>query len=929
MNEERRQTYLNFLLQLLPAFLTGNPQVVYSYLEANPDKLDDGMVELFQSWTGVYSFIRSNFYKLRISLPTVSPDKAETLVAAMIAALCDTLVQFDREGKATNIEIAIAGYKMILNVFGRKTFSEEWAKTQNSLGAAYRNRIKGDLADNLELSLDYYRSALEFYTPDVFLIRWADIQNNLANTYNDLANIYRERIEKNPAANQERAIACCYDALSVYSQFSRWEAWARTQNNLALIYKDRIWGNPADNLEKAIDCCNNALKVYTYTLEAFRQQWAQVQSNLSMMFGNRSYGEKPKNLEQALTCCKNALQVRTRKDFPSNWADTQNNLGLIHRDLGQIDEAISCFHSALEIFEAHTFPLKCLMSGGNLGNTAFENKRWAKAIEGYDVAIKAVEQSRIWSSNDTRRKEITSEAMEVYVKVVQACINDGQPDKAIEYVERNKVRNLVELLANKDLYPKRELYTKEEDYQRICKQLDQLRREIPAKQRQIEIIVSGQAHEPSNRFHVEKLQQNLNHLKKQQDSLLKEINQVDSSFKFTQQVEPISYRNIQALIDERTVIIEWYLMGDRFCTFIITRYSPYPKVLQFSAKDIKLLRKRTKAYLRLYDRKNSSWWRNQLENRLENLAEIIHINEIISHIPKECDQLILIPHQGMHILPLHALPLGKREQTEKQTTQNYLLDKFPRGVRYAPSCQLLQLSQNRQRYHFDNLFAIQNPTDDLLYTDLEVEIIGTLFASAQVLAKQEATETALKVNQELPLANCIHFSCHGEFNLKSPLESALILAKDEQPEDGRLTLAEIFGLTLNQCRLVTLSACETGLTGLNDISDEYISLPSGFLYAGSPSIVSSLWRVDDIASAFLMIKFYQNLKSGLSVAIALNQAQLWLRDATTEQLQQWASNLKLEKELNQQIEQTLDWFDSDEKPFQKPYYWAAFCAVGQ
>jgi tetratricopeptide (TPR) repeat protein len=285
-----------------------------------------------------------------------------------------------------------------------------------------------------------------------------------------------------------------------------------------------------------------------------------------MMFGNRIYGEKPKNLEQALTYCKNTLQVRTRKNFPSAWADTQNNLGLIHRDLGQIDEAISCFQSALEIFEPHTFPLKCLMSGGNLGNTAFADQRWAKAIEGYDVAIKAVEQSRIWSSNDTRRKEITSDAMEVYVKAVQACINDCKPDKALEYVERNKVRNLVELLANKDLYPKRELYANEEDYQRICNQLDQLRREIPAKHRQLEIVISGQASEPNNRFYVEKLQQDLNHLQKQQDNLLKNINQVDPSFKFTQQVEPISFSDIQALIDERTAIIEWYLMGDRFFT---------------------------------------------------------------------------------------------------------------------------------------------------------------------------------------------------------------------------------------------------------------------------------------------------------------------------------------------------------------------------
>jgi CHAT domain-containing protein len=938
MNEERRQAYLNFLLQVILTFLdsTGNPRVVYSLLEANPDKLDNGIVELFQSWIGVYSFFQANFYTLRVHLSNVSPDKAETLMAAIIAALCDMLVQFDREGKASNIEIAIAGHKMILNVFDRKTFSKEWATTQVSLGAAYRNRIKGDQAENLELSLDYYRNALEVCTPDASPIRWADIHSNLANTYRDIANIYRDHIQKNPAVNLERSIACCYNALSVYFRFSHWEAWARTQNNLALIYRDRIWGKPADNLEMAIDCCENALKIYT--LEALPQQWATVQSHLSMMFRNRSYGEKHKNLERALACCKNTLQVRTRKDFPSAWADTQNNLGLIHKDLGQINEAISCFQSAIEIFQPHTFPLKCLMSGSNLGNTAFAAMRWAKAIEGYDVAIKAVEQSRIWSSNDTRRKEITSEAMEVYVKVIQACINNGKLDKAIEYIERSKVRNLVELLANKDLYPKRELYTNEDDYQRICDQLDQLRREIPAKQRQLEIVISGQASEPSNRFDVEKLQQDLNHWQKQQDNLLKEINQVDPSLIFTQQVEPISFSDIQALIDERTAIIEWYLMGDRFFTFIITRQSPYPKVWQFSAKDMKALRKRTIAYLRLYYRKGSNWWRNQLEERLRNLAEILHIDEILSHIPAECNQLILIPHQGMHILPLHALPLGKGGQQERQTTQNCLLDKFPRGVRYAPSCQLLQLSQNQQRPDFRHLFAIQNPTDNLLYTNLEVETIRSSFSSAQVLVKQAATKVDLNDNQYLRIAHCGHFSCHGSFNLASPLESALILANEE-----RLTLAEIFGLTLNQCRLVTLSACETGMTGLNDISDEYISLPSGFLYAGSPSVVSSLWEVSDLSTAFLMIKFYENFsqcpqQEAGAVAVALNQSQKWLRNLTTEEFE------KLLDKYKPQIERIFAQLEEDDQiiaeecllqarnrkphPFANPYYWAAFTATG-
>jgi CHAT domain-containing protein len=84
------------------------------------------------------------------------------------------------------------------------------------------------------------------------------------------------------------------------------------------------------------------------------------------------------------------------------------------------------------------------------------------------------------------------------------------------------------------------------------------------------------------------------------------------------------------------------------------------------------------------------------------------------------------------------------------------------------------------------------------------------------------------------------------------------------------------GFDFKKCRLVVLSACETGLIDFTNESDEYIGLPSGFLYAGSSSVVSSLWTVDDMSTAYLMIKFLQNLKvafdggKNVSVAVALN-----------------------------------------------------------
>ncbi len=243
----------------------------------------------------------------------------------------------------------------------------------------------------------------------------------------------------------------------------------------------------------------------------------------------------------------------------------------------------------------------------------------------------------------------------------------------------------------------------------------------------------------------------------------------------------------------------------------------------------------------------------------------------------------------------------------------------------------------RQRPNFQSLFAIQNPTEDLVYTDLEVESILNLFPSHQVLPYKQATKDALLEQiPKLKDTNFIHFSCHGSFNFNSPLDSCLKLAESVDKNNNLdlskcLTLSNLFerNFQLDNCRLVVLSACETGLVDFTNVSDEYISLPSGFLYAGSTSVVSSLWKVNDLSTAFLMIRCYQNIKASLTVAVALKKAQAWIRDATTAELQEWANQLELSSERAKEINNFLDSFYPDEQPFQEPVYWAAFCAIGQ
>lgn len=345
------------------------------------------------------------------------------------------------------------------------------------------------------------------------------------------------------------------------------------------------------------------------------------------------------------------------------------------------------------------------------------------------------------------------------------------------------------------------------------------------------------------------------------------------------------------------------------------------------------------------ERKRKPQWKQKLASRLQNLAEILHLDEILKNIPKPCDRLILIPHRFLHLFPLHALPISHERDFESGCTdeidssitvslsksESCLLDLFPGGVSYAPSCQLLQQAKQRQRPNFSHLFAIANPTKDRYLLELQGANIRDKFKSNDFLAKDDANKNAI-LKAKLSFANCAHFGCHGKFEPDSPLESSLVFANKE-----RLTLLEIFNLDLNQCRLVTLSACETGLTE-SRTSDEYIGLPFGFLLAGSPSMVSTLWKVDELASTLLLIRFYENLET-LSTVTALNEAQQWLRNLTSEGLEALLKCLKPQidrtfkllskKETTRFIKAPLDGaLNRKPFPFAEPHYWAGFTAIG-
>ncbi|MBD0308734.1 MAG: CHAT domain-containing protein [Microcoleus sp. T1-bin1] len=478
-------------------------------------------------------------------------------------------------------------------------------------------------------------------------------------------------------------------------------------------------------------------------------------------------------------------------------------------------------------------PIDCLETGRNLGNLGFAESLWGTAIFGYEKAIEAVEQSREWITSDNRKREIIEENLDVYEKMMQSCINHQQYDKALQTIERSKSRYLVELFTNSEIYPKTATETEKQ-------QLQNLRRQIAASQQFLETqtpsprplsppLPSGgrggfpkalplflpplprggpggvpedspsQPTTQTRSLSPEYFQQQkakLETTSQQLAQLLEQIKQREPEFTLTQKVEPIDITKFQQTLDTETAIVEWYIGNNSNSddswggsAFIITRDSIKP--VTYTTTEIAELETWKNNYLDEYRNKNTNTtWQKTLSQKLEKLSEILRLNEIIAHIPPDCKQLILVPHRYLHLFPLHALQFTSETRFKQKTNfRGYLLDGFPAGVKYAPSLQLLELVKNRITTrnspppNQQQLFALQNPTEDLFNADMEVETIKTRFNPHQILLKKQATKTALNENREnLSNTSHLHFSCHGIFNFDNPLLSSLVLADSLEPQ---------------------------------------------------------------------------------------------------------------------------------------------------
>jgi tetratricopeptide (TPR) repeat protein len=188
-SDDDTSAQLRFLMEVFQSIDDSdvNPDVVYPLLRQNLDLLNDGMTDVLKAWVS-HKFAE------------IDSDRQKS-IAGTIGNFGNLIQQFPLGNKAVNMDLSIACYEIILEIFTVEEDAETYGSILNSLAVAYLNRIRGDRAENLEKSIACYALALEIYTKEDFPIDWAMTQNNLATAY-------RNRIRGDRAENLEKSIAC-------------------------------------------------------------------------------------------------------------------------------------------------------------------------------------------------------------------------------------------------------------------------------------------------------------------------------------------------------------------------------------------------------------------------------------------------------------------------------------------------------------------------------------------------------------------------------------------------------------------------------------------------------------------------------------------------------------------------------------------------
>jgi CHAT domain-containing protein/Tfp pilus assembly protein PilF len=781
-----------------------------------------GRIGLVYGSLGQYPKALENFQQA-LEITRAFADKAgEGRILGGIAAVYRNLEQYPKA--LENFQQALAIHKET----GEKLLE---GATLSGIGGVYEN-------------WGQYPEALEFYSQALAIHKEISDKQGEASTLNNIGAVY------NILGQYPKALENFQQALAITKAIDDKKGEGSTFNNIGILYynlgqypealesftRSLVIAQQIDNKAgKAATLSGMGLAYlklgqYPKALENFQQASTITKeigykngevaalNNIGLVY--RNLGQYPKALESYTQ----ALTMTREIDSKAGEGQTINNLGRVYYSLRQYLKALDNFEKALAIHRKTNNKAEEGNTLNNLGAVYNTQGKYSQAETTLFAAIELWEFLRARGLKDDQKISIFEQQAHSYRLLQQALVAQNKFDKALEIAERSRGRALVELLGSK-------------------------------------------------------LSQNPSHQPNIKPPTLPEIKQIASQQNATLIQYSVIYDPFKVQEKEewqQSKLYIWVIKPTGDVTFKQVDL----KSLNTSLADF-VTTSRDDLGVRSHSIFEVIPANPQPQNPTEKLQQLhkLLIAPIADLLPKDPDErVIFIPQASLFLVPFPAL---QDEQGK------YLIEKHT--ILTGPAIQVLDLTHkqkhNGQRSANDVL-VVGNPTmpkirfgelvanlDPLPGAEREANQIAQLF-NTEALTGSQATKAT--VMQKMQQARIIHLATHGLLqDFKGfGVPGAIALApsgKADDVVDGLLTAGEIFDMKL-QADLVVLSACDTG--GGDITGDGVVGLSRSLISAGVPSVLVSLWAVNDNSTAFLMTEFYRNLQQNPNKAVALRQAML-------------------------------------------------------
>ena len=581
-------------------------------------------------------------------------------------------------------------------------------------------------------------------------------------------------------------------------------------------------------------------------------------------------------------------------------ADISRNLGLVALAGGELSLARDLFQ------ESHAITQK-LNSGGmaeakSLYDLGTVSERLGFNHRAYTLYRKALEtaEKQMKRQGGTRDQQaiFRSHYMGIFRHPIRLALELDLTSEAFSIVEFSRAQSFLGQLAERDLI-----------FSDVPADLEHQRRSIvhAYDQTQAKLAV---LHVESPPEELDGLQDRLQQLRWDYEDVTGKIIKASPRLGALRYPKPLDLDGARQVLDPGTVMLSYSVDEEQTHLFVLNRDGKLQvETLPIGEEE---LGREVRRILGLQERKSKS---SHYTKPMRQVGERLYrkLIEPVESLVAPNDRVLIVPDGPLHLLPFALLVRPVPEVGEDGRDFEYLVEWKP--IHSALSATVYGELQKLRRHNAldktetqafvgfgDPWYASKQKAEELKsgrsvdvyvrsaarrgfdfeplpYSRQEVDKISKLFPpdSTRVFFSKDATEEQVKSVGKT--ARILHFATHGRFDSQIPLNSYLALTIPEEfqkgKENGLLQAWEIFESVRIDADLVTLSACESGL-GEELATEGLIGLTRAFQFAGARTVMSSLWQVNDQATAELMERFYRHLRAGKSKDEALRAAQIAL-----------------------------------------------------